>query len=242
MDAVLNWLWQGVVVAATLRLMLFSLERASANVRYVVCWTALLFVVALPALPLLQSTPALPDALRATQGEAIVSLPEAWWTSTRRDPWRVDALGRHPDRQVHFGDRRDPSRACSQPCVPIACGIRPALLASRPPRPPARHARPVRFGDDRCGARVGSADDRRGAVAADDARCEPNWIACWSTNGRMCNGVTISSTSCRSSCESSRDGIRRSGGSTVVCTSSVRSPATRSPSPSRARRRRTHGV
>ena len=35
MDAVLNWLWQGGVVAVALRLMLFPLERASANVRYV---------------------------------------------------------------------------------------------------------------------------------------------------------------------------------------------------------------
>ena len=35
MDAVLNWLWQGGVVAVALRLMLFALERASANVRYV---------------------------------------------------------------------------------------------------------------------------------------------------------------------------------------------------------------
>ena len=51
MDAVLNWLWQGGVVAVALGLMLFSLERASANVRYVVCWAAALFVIALPALP-----------------------------------------------------------------------------------------------------------------------------------------------------------------------------------------------
>jgi bla regulator protein blaR1 len=81
MDAVLNWLWQGAVVAAALRLMLFPLERASANVRSVVCWAAALLVIALPALPLLQSTP-LPDAFRAAQSEAIVLLPEAWWTST----------------------------------------------------------------------------------------------------------------------------------------------------------------
>ena len=81
MDAVLNWLWQGGVVAAALGLMLFSLERASANVRYVVCWAAALFVIALPALPLLRSTPS-PGAFRAAQSEAIVSLPEAWWTST----------------------------------------------------------------------------------------------------------------------------------------------------------------
>ena len=82
MDAVLNWLWQGGVVAAALGLMLFSLERASANVRSVVCWAAALFVIALPALPSLASTAALPDAFRATGSEAMVSLPEAWWTST----------------------------------------------------------------------------------------------------------------------------------------------------------------
>jgi bla regulator protein BlaR1 len=82
MDAVLNWLWQGGVVAVALGLMLFSLERASANVRSVVCWAAALFVIALPALPSLSSTAALPDAFRATGSEAIVSLPEAWWTST----------------------------------------------------------------------------------------------------------------------------------------------------------------
>ena len=85
MDAVLNWLWQGGVVAVALGLMLFSLERASANVRSVVCWAAALFVIALPALPSLPptiSTAALPEAFRATGSEAIVSLPEAWWTST----------------------------------------------------------------------------------------------------------------------------------------------------------------
>jgi beta-lactamase regulating signal transducer with metallopeptidase domain len=81
MDAVLNWLWQGGVVAVALRLMLFALERASANARYAVCWTAALFVTALPALPSLQSTLALPDAFSATQSDAILSLPDSWWTS-----------------------------------------------------------------------------------------------------------------------------------------------------------------
>jgi beta-lactamase regulating signal transducer with metallopeptidase domain len=82
MDAVLNWLWQGGVVAVALGVMLFSLERASANVRSVVCWAAALFVIALPALPSLSSTATLPEAFRATGREAMVSLPEAWWTST----------------------------------------------------------------------------------------------------------------------------------------------------------------
>jgi len=81
MDAVLNWLWQGGVVAMALRLMLLALERASANIRYAVCWAAALFVIALPALPALQSTPALLEVFRAMPGDAIVSLPDAWWTS-----------------------------------------------------------------------------------------------------------------------------------------------------------------
>ena len=41
MDGVLNWLWQGCVVALVCAAMLRGLERARANVRYVVCWAAL---------------------------------------------------------------------------------------------------------------------------------------------------------------------------------------------------------
>ena len=83
MDAVLNWLWQGCVVAMACAAMLRVLERARANVRYVVCWAALLLVVALPWLPSLPSTlaTARADALLSTQDEAVVSLPDTWWTS-----------------------------------------------------------------------------------------------------------------------------------------------------------------
>ena len=92
MDAVLNWLWQGGVVAVALGLMLFSLERASANVRSVVCWAAALLVIALPALPSLASTAALPDAFRATGSEAMVSLPRMERSATvkpMRSPVRI---------------------------------------------------------------------------------------------------------------------------------------------------------
>ena len=81
MDAVLNWLWQGGVVVAALRVMLFALERAPASVRSAVCWVAALLVIALPAFPSFPSTPALSGAFRATEADAIVSLPDAWWTS-----------------------------------------------------------------------------------------------------------------------------------------------------------------
>ncbi len=81
MDAVLNWVWQGSVVAVASFVMLLALERARANVRYIVCWAALFVVVALPALPSLQLTAVSTEALRAPQGDAMVSLPDTWWTS-----------------------------------------------------------------------------------------------------------------------------------------------------------------
>src|SRR5262245_4366989 len=78
MDAMLNWLWQGGVVAVAWFVMLLALERARANVRYVVCWAASLVVIALPVVPILRSA-----AISAVPfSDPIVSLPDAWWTST----------------------------------------------------------------------------------------------------------------------------------------------------------------
>src|SRR5436190_18933508 len=82
MDAVLNWLWQGGVIAAASLLMLLTLERARANVRYLVCWAALLAVSALPLLPALQFTAASTTAFLPAQADAVISLPDRWWTST----------------------------------------------------------------------------------------------------------------------------------------------------------------
>src|SRR4051794_544067 len=82
METLLNWLWQGTVIAALSFVMLLALDRARANVRYVVCWTALLAVVALPALPSIQLGNAAVEALRGSQAETVVSLPDTWWTST----------------------------------------------------------------------------------------------------------------------------------------------------------------
>jgi beta-lactamase regulating signal transducer with metallopeptidase domain len=83
MDGVLNWLWQGSCVAVACFAMLRILERARANLRYIVCWAALLLILALPALPSFSPTtmPAA-GAVPVTRDDAIVSLPDAWWTST----------------------------------------------------------------------------------------------------------------------------------------------------------------
>ena len=126
MDAVLNWLWQGGVVAVASVVMLFALERARANVRYVVCWAA----VAAGRSPcprchrFHRQRRRCPTRSCATQTDAVVSLPDAWWTSTLVILAAWTLWAGIQTRQVRLGDRRDPSRARAQPRVPAACSNR----------------------------------------------------------------------------------------------------------------------
>ena len=82
MDAVVNWLWQGGVVAMAASVMLQTLKRARANVRYVACWSAAVLIIALPALPEFRRSAVSQDVAAAAPIDAVVSLPDAWWTST----------------------------------------------------------------------------------------------------------------------------------------------------------------
>ena len=82
MDAVLNWLWQGVVVAGAAAAMLCLLDRSRAAVRCVVCWIALLVVMALPVIPLaMASLPADVSTIATVSTEPIIVVPDVWWTS-----------------------------------------------------------------------------------------------------------------------------------------------------------------
>jgi beta-lactamase regulating signal transducer with metallopeptidase domain len=81
MDTVLNWLWQGSVVTLALLVTLRLLTRAHANVRYVVCWVALLLVLTLPAISSLLARSAGSEVLAIVPPMATVSVPDAWWTS-----------------------------------------------------------------------------------------------------------------------------------------------------------------
>ena len=84
MDAALNWLWQGCVVAVAWSVLARLLERARANVRYLVCWAALLLILVLPALALLGSEPQVGAALPLpiATADPLVLVPDAWWTSS----------------------------------------------------------------------------------------------------------------------------------------------------------------
>jgi beta-lactamase regulating signal transducer with metallopeptidase domain len=81
MHDVLNWLWQGCAVALALFAMLGLLERARANVRYIVCWAAQVLVLSLPLVAMLESGGGAPGRLPRVPVDAVVSVPDAWWTS-----------------------------------------------------------------------------------------------------------------------------------------------------------------
>ena len=81
MDAVLNWLWQGGVVAIAATGTLHLLDRTRAAIRCLVCWAALIVVVLLPLVSLALAA-ASPAASAISAAAPIITVPVAWWTSS----------------------------------------------------------------------------------------------------------------------------------------------------------------
>jgi beta-lactamase regulating signal transducer with metallopeptidase domain len=86
MDTIVNWLWQGSVVAIIAMALLRSSPRLSATARHRLWWIALVLVLALPLLPTLlamqQGAPSpQPGSLAPTGGAAyVILLPTlSWW-------------------------------------------------------------------------------------------------------------------------------------------------------------------
>jgi beta-lactamase regulating signal transducer with metallopeptidase domain len=87
-DAVLNWIWQGCVVAIAAAGALRLMESSRAELRYRAVWLALGCILMLPVVPLLWAlaTPA-PIAVAgaaastAIPRDPVVSIPATWWTS-----------------------------------------------------------------------------------------------------------------------------------------------------------------
>jgi BlaR1 peptidase M56 len=84
-DAVVNWLWQGSVVALVTAAVLRLLDRSTAQPRYVVCSAALLAVLVLPLVPFVQLPSTVGRELVAygPPVDPLVAVPEAWWNSSR---------------------------------------------------------------------------------------------------------------------------------------------------------------
>jgi beta-lactamase regulating signal transducer with metallopeptidase domain len=81
MDTVLNWLWQGMVVAIALAVSLRLLRRVRASSRCVICWVALILVAALPAIASVASAAA-GEAWSFIPAEALVSVPQNSWLTS----------------------------------------------------------------------------------------------------------------------------------------------------------------
>jgi beta-lactamase regulating signal transducer with metallopeptidase domain len=80
-DDVLNWVWQGIVVAMGLSVALRCLGRARANLRYVVSFCALLLVLAIPVAPHLPPSSGAPQLQSLALAAPVVSVPAALWAS-----------------------------------------------------------------------------------------------------------------------------------------------------------------
>ena len=85
MDLILNWLWQGGLVAVAAALVLRVSPRWRAPIRYRFLWAACCVVLALPAMPSILATvapvPSLAVAEMSPSAGPAIALPIAWWTS-----------------------------------------------------------------------------------------------------------------------------------------------------------------
>src|SRR5262245_53075042 len=83
MELMLNWLWQGAVVALAAEAVLAVLPRLRTPARYWLAATAYALVLTLPAMPYLGAAaapmPAL-DSVAVAFGPAV-AMPAAWWAS-----------------------------------------------------------------------------------------------------------------------------------------------------------------
>jgi beta-lactamase regulating signal transducer with metallopeptidase domain len=84
-DGVLNWIWQGCVVAIAAAGLLRVTEPSRAHVRYWSLWLVLGVILLLPLIPSAgaEAVRASDVALMATPQEGVVTIPATWWTSTR---------------------------------------------------------------------------------------------------------------------------------------------------------------
>jgi beta-lactamase regulating signal transducer with metallopeptidase domain len=82
-DALLNWLWQGAIVALATWALLRMLDASGAQARHAVVWVALLSVLALPAVSVLWANASAARDSADIPGPLgpVFRMPAGWWTS-----------------------------------------------------------------------------------------------------------------------------------------------------------------
>jgi beta-lactamase regulating signal transducer with metallopeptidase domain len=83
-DIVLNWLWQGAVIALAAAAGLRVIPKSRPQARYAFVWVGYAVVLTLPAAPhLLTAASPIPSPVDVVLArDATVSIPSAWWTSS----------------------------------------------------------------------------------------------------------------------------------------------------------------
>ena len=87
MEILLNWLWQGAVVAAATAIVLATIPPSMARTRHAVAWASLVSVLALPlVLAIVSASPEAGDggALLAAGPSPLlpaIPVPQRWWMS-----------------------------------------------------------------------------------------------------------------------------------------------------------------
>jgi serine-type D-Ala-D-Ala endopeptidase (penicillin-binding protein 7) len=77
----LNWLWQGCLLALATGVILRLGERVRSRDRHAICWAALIIVRLLPILQSISSASATSAIIATPPGEVALPMPSVWWTS-----------------------------------------------------------------------------------------------------------------------------------------------------------------
>jgi D-alanyl-D-alanine endopeptidase (penicillin-binding protein 7) len=93
-DVLLNWLWQGGVIALATAGILRVIPDSRTQARYCAVWAACTALLVLPAIPLLWVASASTDGGTPSTGAPLVAMPSRWWTSatTALGLWAIWAV------------------------------------------------------------------------------------------------------------------------------------------------------
>jgi beta-lactamase regulating signal transducer with metallopeptidase domain len=80
-DVILNWLWQGIVIALVTAGLLRAIPQWRTQERSAVAWAGCIALLFLPAVPLLSALISSAASVDAPLSPPPVVVPQAWWTS-----------------------------------------------------------------------------------------------------------------------------------------------------------------
>ncbi len=154
MGIILNWIVQGVMVAAAVSIGLWLMPAGRAGARVRVWWTAVAAVMALPLVPWLSANvPATDPSLTGASVEPLVAVPEAMWsaTSIAATLWIAWIFAQSLRLFLDLRALRRARRQCRPVPAPVVSRLRPSTRA----RLARSNVRLMESGDVRAAAVLG---------------------------------------------------------------------------------------